>query len=133
MKTLYDFVYCNSRLTPDVVWYTVAVGCGRASHVACERITSLAAASTDFFFTKHTKEVVVFKSECALSLFPHDGTKRVPPLRKLRQAFVGVEWLARFLRRYPAAFLNAPIVPALPINPVALAIGEKSVTPIRKR
>ena len=29
-----------------------------------------------FFFTKHTKEVVIFKSECALSLFPHDGTKR---------------------------------------------------------
>lgn len=133
MKTLYDFVYCNSHLTPDVVWYTVAVGCGRASHVACERITSLAATSTDFFFTKHTKEVVIFKSECALSLFPHDGTKRVPPLRKLRQAFVSVELLARFLRRYPASFLNAPVVPEIPIRPVALAIEEKSVTPIRKR
>lgn len=131
MKTLYDFVYCNSHLTPNVVWYTVAVGCSHASHVACERITSLAAASTNFFFTKHTKEVVIFKSECALSLFPHDGTKRVPPLRKLRQAFVDVEWLARFLRRYPAAFLNAPVVPEAPIHPVALAIGEKRVTPIR--
>ena len=133
MKTLYDFVYCNSQLTPGVVWYTVAVGCGHASHVACKQITSLAAASNDFFFTKHTKEVVIFKSECALSLFPHDGTKRVPPLRKLRQAFVDVEWLAKFLRRYPAAFLNAPVVPEAPIHPVALAIGEKSVTPIRKR
>jgi len=131
MKTLYDFVYCNSHLTPDVVWYTVAVGCSRASHVACERISSLAAASTDFFFTKHTKEVVIFKADCALSLFPHDGTKRVPPLKKLRQAFVNVEWLARFLRRYPAAFLNAPVVPETPIQPVALAIGEKRVTPIR--
>lgn len=131
MKTLFDFVYCNTRLTPDVVWYTVAVGCGRASHAACERITSLAAASTDFFFTKHTKEVVIFKADCALSLFPADGTKRLPPLRKLRQAFVNVEWLARFLRRYPASFLNAPVVPALPIRPVAHAIDEKSVTPIR--
>lgn len=125
MKILYDFVYCNSHLTPDVVWYTVAVGCSHASHVACERISSIAAASTDFFFTKHTKEVVIFKSDCALSLFPHDGTKRVPPLRKLRQAFVNVEWLAKFLRCYPASFLNAPIVPALPINPVALAVGDK--------
>ena len=131
MKTLYDFVYCNSHLTPDIVWYTVAVGCGHASQVACERITSLAAASTDFFFTKHTKEVVIFKADCALSLFPHDGTKRVPPLRKLRQAFVNVEWLARFLRHYPAAFLNAPVVPDAPIQPVAHAIGEKRVTPIR--
>lgn len=33
----------------------------------------------------------------------------------------------------PAAFLNAPVVPEAPIHPVALAIGEKSVTPIRKR
>ena len=58
--------------------------------------------------------------------------RSVPPLRKLRQAFVDVEWLAKFLRRYPAAFLNAPVVPEAPIHPVALAIGEKSVTPIRK-
>lgn len=132
MKTLYDFVYCNSHLTPDVVWYTVAVGCSRASHVACERISSLAAASTDFFFTKHTNEVVIFKADCALSLFPHDGTKRVPPMRKLRQASVNVEWLARFLRHYPASFLNAPVVPEAPIQPVALAFGEKRITPIRK-
>ena len=132
MKTLYDFVCCNSQLTPGVVWYTVAVGCGHASHVACERITSLADASNDFFFTKHTKEVVIFKAYCALSLFPLDGTKRVPPLRKLRPASVNVEWLAKFLHRYPASILNAPVVPEAPIQPVALAVGEKRVTPIRK-
>lgn len=131
MKTLYDFVYCNSRLSPGTVWYTVAVGCGRASLVAWKRITALAAASSDYFFSKHTKEVVTFKEECALSLFPDDGTRRLPPLQKLRQAFVNVEWLAKFLRRYPAAFLNAPVVPEMPVNRVANAVEEKSVTPIR--
>lgn len=52
---------------------------------------------------------------------------------KVKITSVNVEWLAKFLHRYPAAFLSAPVVPEAPIHPVALAIGEKSVTPIRKR
>lgn len=51
--------------------------------------------------------------------------------KQVKVYVMNVEWLARFLQRYPAAFLNAPIVPDAPIQPVALAIGEKRVTPIR--
>lgn len=101
MKTLFDFIFCDGKLTRDVVFYQVRVGTSEKDKNAQAFITSQASGS-NFYWHLHSTESMTFIEKCAASLFNVDI-----PERLLRRKIVEVTWLARFLKKFPASLLNS--------------------------
>lgn len=107
MKRIFDFIFCDGIITPNVVWYSVRVGSSVPDQRAQKRIQSLAEHSSDYLFSQHTLAMAAFKEKVAASIFPVSADSSCSPILLLRQKQVEVTWLARFLRHHPAALLNS--------------------------
>lgn len=110
MKRMYDYVYSRGQLSPTTVWYTVAVGISRADQAAKAFIDGMARNNCDMLFVLHDKAMSDFKDKVAESLFASPVDTKVQPMRLLRQKVVPVTQLAKFLRNYPAEFLNSEAI-----------------------
>ena len=102
MKTVFSFAFCESTLTPDIVWYSVEVGTSQRDQQAHSWLTKFARQSTACFYAKHTCQVQQFIDNVARSFF--NGYN---PNRFLRRKMLPVTCLVNFLKSNPASFLNA--------------------------
>lgn len=102
MKTIFSFAYCESTLSPNVVWYSVTVGKGHRDQQAHAWLTKFARQSSAFFYAKHNAQVQQFIDNVARSMF--NGFN---PNRFLRRKMLPVTCLVNFLKTNPAAYLNA--------------------------
>ena len=107
MKRIYDFCYCLGAFTPEHVWYSVRVGVSDVDQRAHRFVLSLTAGSPSYLYAPHTPQMAALKESIALGMVrqPSTATERYTLL--LRQKYVDVIWLARFLKHYPAALLNS--------------------------
>lgn len=126
MKTLYNFIYCKGSLTPAVVWYTVRVGISQADQRAFRFVRSRVAGNTDYWLSRHSKEMAEFKKKISESLFPMVHAAGGNALSLLRQEFIDIIELARRLRRYPAEFLNSSSIPQRNVTLSASLVGLKA-------
>lgn len=110
MKVLYDFLYCPDQLTPQVVWYTLRVGRSQADQRAFAFVRAFIAGTSSFFLQRHSLEMAAFKEKISASMFSLVPERCITPVGMLRQATIDVLELAKFLRQFPAAFLNRPIL-----------------------
>lgn len=101
MKTLFDFIFCDGKLTRDVVFYQVRVGSSEKDKNAQAFIASQTS-SSNYYWHLHSTESMTFIEKCAASLFNVDI-----PERLLRRKIVEVTWLARFLKKFPPSLLNS--------------------------
>lgn len=102
MKTIFSFAFCETSLTPDVVWYSVTVGKSQRDQQAHSWLTKFARQSAACFYAKHNALVQQFIDNVARSLF--NGFN---PNRFLRRKMVPITLLVNFLKNNPANFLNA--------------------------
>ena len=102
MKTIFSFAFCESTLTPDVVWYSVTVGQSQRDKQAHSWLTKVARQSSAYFYAKHNAQVQQFIDSVARSLFNDFN-----PNRFLRRKMLPVTCLVNFLKSNPASFLNA--------------------------
>lgn len=109
MKQLFDFVYCDGVITPSVVFYMVKVGRSSRDQQA-KRFIEKSAASVNFLFVRHSKDMADFVEQIAVSIFGRSDKFIVT--NWLRRMIVPVTWLATFLRNNPPCLLNsAKILP----------------------
>lgn len=120
MKKVYDFLFCDGVLHPGVVWYSVRVGTSRADKSAYRYLCDIIRGKTQFLFTLHSQEMAQFRQRVASSLFAGRDLQGAPVVSLLRSCFVDVVPLARFLKKYPAQFLNSPL----------LSVGREAAFPM---
>lgn len=111
MKKVYDFLFCDGTLHPGVVWYSVRVGTSQVDQLAYRYLSNLVRGNCNFLFTKHSAEMALFRQKMAISLFSGRDLKSAPVVTLMRSCFVDVVPLARFLKKYPASFLNSSLLP----------------------
>lgn len=102
MKTIYDFIFCDSCLTAETVIYKVKVGTGRTEKTAAQWLANLAKDSNDYLFAIHDREMQHFLDRIVESIFPGEN-----PWKFVRQKMVPVGQIVRFLKNNPACFLNS--------------------------
>lgn len=108
MKKIHDFVYSPGELTPDVVWYSVAVGASKRDQVAHGLLQKCAAKDRDCLYVVHTKEMADFQEKVAASFSRVGVPGNVMPLSVLRRVYINVVDLARCVRTMPLSYLNRP-------------------------
>lgn len=106
MKTIYDFIYCESVITPSTTFFYVAVGVSARDRAAAAYVRRRLPPPMAFF-ARRSSQSALFIERCALSLFPSLSPSAA--LTRLRRRFVSVVWLASFLRQCPAALLNTDL------------------------
>lgn len=110
MKKLKDFIFCDSVLSSNIVFYIVKVGISCGDRQA-DRFVATLASSSDFYFKDHSGDSQAFIEKCASSIFR--GVPESKALQLIRRQVVDVKWLASFLRQNPPCLLNsAKINPA---------------------
>lgn len=127
MKKLKDFIFCDSVLTSQTVFYLVAVGSSKKDRDAHKFVATLAR-SPDFLFCAHNAQSVEFIENCAQSIF---HVAKVPEaVRLLRRQYVTICWLASFLRKNPPTLLNSMKISPM-VNNVYVNTQNKAICPIR--
>lgn len=104
MKKLKDFIFCDSLLTSQTVFYLVAVGNSKRDRQANEYVCKVAR-SPDFFFREHSRQTMAFIEKCAEAIFDCQNNPLATKL--IRRQIVSVTWLATFLRKNPPCLLNS--------------------------
>lgn len=106
MKRLHLFAYCDSVISPAVVWYFVRVGQSIRDRRAHNALLAMAKDSSAILYSQHTQETATFLEKVATSLFPRYQTDRGLCASALRRRLVDVVTLARFVRTAPICLLN---------------------------
>ena len=130
MKRIFDFAYCESRITPEVVWYMVPIGQSVTDRRAKHQLEAIIRGDNRFFFELHTKSISEFLSQVARSVFGHGQLRRSMGKFMLRRKQVPVTQLVRFLKHYPPTLLNSRRVDTG--CPERLLLGTSCVPPSPK-
>lgn len=123
MKTLYDFIYCDSVLTTRTVFYRVRIGTSKRDQCAKEKLTQRAR-SPDYFFCRHNTASMLFIENCAMAIYQTNDVHKA--LNLIRCVYVDVVELVKFMSKVPPSLLNGLKIKAVE-NPIT------SISPIRSR
>ena len=107
MVKLHDFVYCESQISPQTVFYSVAVGESQRDKSALAQVKSMVWNDNRFFFSIHSLANARFFERIRESLFSSLQRSSHSPWPQLRTKRVTIAWLRSFLRNNPPELLNS--------------------------
>lgn len=127
MKTIYDFIYCNSVLTSRTVFYRVRVGTSDREQRAKQFLIRLAR-SPDYFFCKHSLQSMHFIEKCAISIYK--GIDILHAIKLIRCVTIDVTDLVSLIRNAPHALVNGLKVKAIenPIKVLPQSVNVKNLS-----
>lgn len=102
MKKIYDFVYCDSVLSHDTVFYSVAVGRSERDKRALRSIQQNLQRGT-YILSVHSEQFCQWLYQLEGILFNDDAHQK----HYLRRLLVPVQWLATRIRTAPPSLLNS--------------------------
>lgn len=106
MKTIYDFVYCDSILSQDTIFYQLKVGISKRDQRALRFVRRRMVAGT-FILCPHCEQFMQWLRAMESRLFSVAVKENLACGHFLRQLMVPVTWLASFLRHNPPQLLNS--------------------------